>query len=90
MGCVSDGLQGSHGPGGGSRRGEAAQENSRTDCGSAGGFGGQSASAGLFEILGQEAYRVRVGDYRIIYTIHDDRLIVLVVDVGHRRDVYRR
>ncbi|HVX83674.1 MAG TPA: type II toxin-antitoxin system RelE/ParE family toxin [Phycisphaerae bacterium] len=33
---------------------------------------------------------MRVGDYRIIYTIHDDRLIVLVVDVGHRRDVYRR
>ncbi len=33
--------------------------------------------------------RVRVGDYRIIYTIEDDVLRVLVVRVGHRRDVYR-
>jgi mRNA interferase RelE/StbE len=35
------------------------------------------------------AYRVRVGDYRIIYEVHDDRLVVLVVRVGHRQDVYR-
>ena len=34
-------------------------------------------------------YRARSGDYRIIYDIHDDTLIVLVVEVGHRRDVYR-
>lgn len=33
--------------------------------------------------------RVRVGDYRIIYTIEDDVLRVIVVRVGHRRDVYR-
>ena len=33
--------------------------------------------------------RVRVGDYRIIYTIEDDVLRVFVVRVGHRRDVYR-
>lgn len=33
--------------------------------------------------------RVRVGDYRIIYTIEDDVLKVVVVRVGHRRDVYR-
>jgi len=33
--------------------------------------------------------RVRVGDYRIIYTIEDDVLRVVVVRVGHRRDVYR-
>lgn len=45
---------------------------------------------GAIKLTGQDAYRIRVGDYRIIYTIHDDRLIVLVVDVGHRRDVYRR
>ena len=35
------------------------------------------------------AYRVRVGDYRIIYEVFDDRLVVHVVRVGHRRDVYR-
>jgi mRNA interferase RelE/StbE len=37
-----------------------------------------------------EACRIRVGDYRMVYAIEDDRLIVLVIDVGHRRDVYRR
>ncbi|MEQ1761010.1 MAG: type II toxin-antitoxin system RelE/ParE family toxin [Vicinamibacterales bacterium] len=34
--------------------------------------------------------RIRVSDYRIIYTIQDAVLTVLVVTVGHRRDVYRR
>ncbi len=35
-------------------------------------------------------WRVRVGDWRILYAIEDDRLIVLVVDVGHRREIYRK
>ena len=36
-----------------------------------------------------EKYRIRVGDYRVVYTI-DDRIVrVVVVKVGHRRDVYR-
>jgi len=34
-------------------------------------------------------YRVRVGDYRIVYEVRDGQLVVLVVRVGHRRDVYR-
>ena len=34
-------------------------------------------------------YRVRVGDYRILYQIENDVLVVLVVHVGHRKDVYR-
>ena len=34
-------------------------------------------------------YRVRVGDYRVIYQIRDKVLIVLVLAIGHRRDVYR-
>lgn len=33
-------------------------------------------------------WRVRVGDYRIVYTIEDGRLIVLVLRIGHRREVY--
>ncbi|MET9023712.1 type II toxin-antitoxin system RelE/ParE family toxin [Actinopolymorpha sp. NPDC004070] len=33
--------------------------------------------------------RIRVGDYRVIYEIQDARLVVLVVDLGHRRDIYR-
>ncbi|MEW1549203.1 type II toxin-antitoxin system RelE family toxin [Streptomyces tsukubensis] len=34
-------------------------------------------------------YRLRVGDYRIAYTVDDGELVVLLVKVGHRRDVYR-
>lgn len=35
-------------------------------------------------------WRYQVGDYRIIYDIEDGRLVILVVDVAHRREVYRR
>ncbi|MFH0902365.1 MAG: type II toxin-antitoxin system RelE/ParE family toxin, partial [Pseudomonadota bacterium] len=38
---------------------------------------------------GGELYRIRSGDYRVIYTIEDKVLVVLVVKVGHRREVYR-
>ncbi len=34
-------------------------------------------------------HRVRTGDYRIIYEIRDDRLIILIVKIGHRKDVYK-
>jgi len=37
----------------------------------------------------EDLYRIRVGDYRIVYQIQDDRLIVLVVRIRHRKDVYR-
>lgn len=39
---------------------------------------------------GDGEWRVRTGDYRIIYEIHGEILLVLVVAVGHRRDIYRR
>lgn len=41
-------------------------------------------------LRGRAAWRVRVGDYRVIYTIEDDILLVVVVTLGHRRDVYQR
>ncbi len=41
-------------------------------------------------LRGRPGYRVRVGDYRIIYTVADDVLLVVVVTLGHRRDVYKR
>lgn len=41
-------------------------------------------------LKGRPAFRVRVGDYRVIYAIHDDVLLVVVVTLGHRRDVYDR
>jgi mRNA interferase RelE/StbE len=34
-------------------------------------------------------WRIRVGNFRILYEIHDRRLIVLVIRIGHRKDVYR-
>ena len=37
-----------------------------------------------------DRWRIRVGDYRVVYRIHDDVLFVLVVAIGHRREVYRR
>ena len=44
---------------------------------------------GCEKLSGQERYRVRQGLYRIVYEIDDGILIVLVVKVGHRREVYR-
>jgi len=41
-------------------------------------------------LQGRPGLRVRVGDYRIIYTVADDVLLVIVVTLGHRRDVYDR
>lgn len=38
---------------------------------------------------GEGLFRVRVGDYRIIYTVHDDVLLVLIVGIGHRSDIYK-
>ena len=39
---------------------------------------------------GNGEWRVRTGDYRIVYEIHDNVLLVLVVAVGHRREIYDR
>ena len=44
---------------------------------------------GVKKLKGYRDYwRIRVGDYRIIYAIQDDRLLVIVIRIGHRRDVY--
>lgn len=44
---------------------------------------------GSEKLSGQEKYRIRQGVYRIIYEILDSKLIVSVVKIGHRREVYR-
>jgi mRNA interferase RelE/StbE len=36
-----------------------------------------------------DLYRIRVGDYRVIYEVQDERLLILVIEVGHRREIYR-
>lgn len=44
---------------------------------------------GCQKLSGEEKYRVRQGDYRILYEIRDAVLVVTVVRIGHRREVYR-
>jgi mRNA interferase RelE/StbE len=45
---------------------------------------------GATKLTGREAWRLRVGAYRIVYTIEDQCLIIEVVRVAHRREVYRK
>ena len=45
--------------------------------------------SGCTKLSGYDRYRIRQGAYRIVYGIEDDELIVYVVKVGHRMDVYR-
>jgi mRNA interferase RelE/StbE len=40
-------------------------------------------------VASENQFRVRVGDYRIIYQVEDSRLVILVIRIAHRRDVYR-
>ena len=44
---------------------------------------------GCEKLSGRDQYRVRQGNYRVLYEIHDMTLVVVVVKVGHRREVYR-
>ncbi len=44
---------------------------------------------GCEKLSGEDKYRIRQGDYRIVYSISDQDLAVIVVKVGHRREVYR-
>jgi len=41
------------------------------------------------KLSGQERYRIRQGDYRILYEVNDSDQVVTVVKIGHRREVYR-
>ena len=43
---------------------------------------------GCKKLKGRPGYRIRVGDYRIIYSIHDKVLIVMILAIGHRKDIY--
>jgi len=44
---------------------------------------------GCRKLAGREGWRIKVGDYRVIYEIDDEQQSVMVLHVGHRRDVYR-
>jgi mRNA interferase RelE/StbE len=47
-----------------------------------------SRPPGCEKLSGQDKYRIRQGRYRIVYAIEDKNLLVFVVKVGHRKDVY--
>jgi len=42
------------------------------------------------KLSGQDRYRIRQGDYRILYAVDDERRTIQVVKIGHRREVYRK
>ena len=45
---------------------------------------------GCKKLAGEDSlWRIRVGDYRIVYQVQDDALLVIVLKVGHRREIYR-
>jgi mRNA interferase RelE/StbE len=41
------------------------------------------------KLVSQDLYKLRVGDYRVLMTIQQDKLIIIVVEVSHRRNVYK-
>ena len=52
-------------------------------------LGGEPRPTGCRKLAGREGWRIRVGDYRVIYEIDDDERVVTILHVGHRRDIYR-
>lgn len=54
------------------------------------GLGSDPRPSGAKTLQGDgKRLRIRIGDYRVIYRLEDDRLVVLVVKVGHRREIYK-
>lgn len=51
-------------------------------------LGSEPRPIGCKKLKGRNAWRIRIGDYRVIYEIQDNILIVTVITIGHRKDVY--
>ncbi len=52
-------------------------------------LGHEPRPSGCRKLTGRDGWRIRVGDYRIIYEVDDSQGVVTILHVGHRRDVYR-
>ena len=50
---------------------------------------GNPSPHGCEKLSAEEKYRIRQGDYRVVYSVDDDERVILVVKVGHRKEVYR-
>jgi mRNA interferase RelE/StbE len=46
-------------------------------------------ASGCLKLTGRDGWRLRVGEYRVIYEIDDKKKVVTVLHIGHRRDIYR-
>jgi len=44
---------------------------------------------GVTKLVTRDAYRIRVGDYRIIYDVFQDLVLVKILKIGHRKDIYK-
>lgn len=44
----------------------------------------------LVRLVGEKSYKFRVGDYRLIIDLNNNQLFVLVIKIGHRKDIYKR
>ena len=53
------------------------------------GLSGNPHPVGSIKLTNEEKYRVRVGNYRVLYKVEDKILTVFVVKVGHRKEIYR-
>ena len=42
------------------------------------------------KLTGREAWRIRIGNYRVIYEIFENELIILVLNIGHRKNIYKK
>lgn len=45
---------------------------------------------GHIKLKGRNAYRIRQGKYRIIYEVYHDRILIIIVAIGHRKDIYKK
>ena len=52
-------------------------------------LGNDPRPPGCKKLIGRDAWRIREGRFRIIYEIHDGRLLVMVIHVGDRKEIYR-
>ena len=52
-------------------------------------LGNNPRPSGFKKLKGRDAYRIRVADYRIIYEILDEILLIDVIDLGHRKNIYK-